>query len=239
MSVALSAEWNSHTAEGATLFRPTYCGYRCASFTFSPRARQQGVTLLISLIVLVIMTLAGIELMRSVDTTNIIAGNLAFQEAATNSGDSGIEAAIGWLEQQSATNAANLYNDQDANPNCNGYTSNYVATNEPPYTGTWDTWWNGLAACQIVTLPTDAAGNTASYAINRMCSAGNLAPTTSIVVPIQHCSASTITVTGSQGNSQGSGNTPLQISGQVYYRITSRISGPRGTKSYVQAIAAM
>jgi Tfp pilus assembly protein PilX len=40
---------------------------------------QQGVVLLMALIMLVALTLAGIALVRSVDTTNLIAGNLAFK----------------------------------------------------------------------------------------------------------------------------------------------------------------
>ena len=42
---------------------------------------QQGVILFIALIVLVAMSLAGIALMRSVDTNVLIAGNLAFRQA--------------------------------------------------------------------------------------------------------------------------------------------------------------
>src|SRR4051794_33864237 len=49
--------------------------------------RQQGVVLLIALIVLVAMTLAGIGLVRSVDTGNMVAGNLAFKQGATLAGD--------------------------------------------------------------------------------------------------------------------------------------------------------
>jgi Tfp pilus assembly protein PilX len=206
------------------------------------RARQQGVTLFISLIVLIIMTLAGIQLMRSVDTSNIIAGNLSFQQAATHSGDSGIETAIGWLEQQNNTSASNLYNDLNTVGvgSCKGYTSNYTAATEPPLGGaTWDNWWNALSICQTVTLPTDTAGNTASYTINRMCSTANLAPANSNSPPVQYCATSTITVAGGANNSQTSGALPLKHNGQIYYRITSRINGPRGTKSYVQAIVAL
>ena len=57
--------------------------------------RQRGVVLFISLIVLVAMTLAGVALVRSVDTTNLIAGNLAFKQGATLSGDAAIETEIG------------------------------------------------------------------------------------------------------------------------------------------------
>lgn len=207
------------------------------SRTIPTRARQQGITLLISLIVLVIMTLAGIQLMRSVDTTNIIAGNLAFQQAATHSGDGGIEAAIQWLETQNNTGSANLYNDQNTALNCNGYSSNYTPATEPPLAGaTWDTWWNALSTCKIVTLAADSAGNVASYTIQRMCSQANSPNTTSTT---QFCSSSPILILASDNSSQTAGAQHLIHNGQIYYRVTSRINGPRGTKSYVQAMVAM
>ena len=53
--------------------------------------REQGVVLFIALIVLVAMSLAGIALMRSVDTGILIAGNLGFRQNATHVGDLGIE----------------------------------------------------------------------------------------------------------------------------------------------------
>jgi Tfp pilus assembly protein PilX len=45
--------------------------------------RQRGAILFIALIVLVAMSLAGIALMRSVDTNVLIAGNLAFRQSAS------------------------------------------------------------------------------------------------------------------------------------------------------------
>jgi type IV pilus assembly protein PilX len=53
-----------------------------------PRS-QRGVVLLIALIMLVAMTLAGIGMMRSVDTGSVIAGNLAFKQATLNASDAG------------------------------------------------------------------------------------------------------------------------------------------------------
>jgi Tfp pilus assembly protein PilX len=49
------------------------------TFRSAPRlpARQRGVMLIIALIVLVAMTMAGIAMMRSVDTATIVAGNIA------------------------------------------------------------------------------------------------------------------------------------------------------------------
>ena len=55
------------------------------------RSRQRGVVLFIALIVLVAMSLAGIAIMRSVDTGNLIAGNVAFQQGTLASADRGID----------------------------------------------------------------------------------------------------------------------------------------------------
>jgi Tfp pilus assembly protein PilX len=62
---------------------------------------QSGVVLIIALIVLVAMTLAALALVRSVDTNNLIAGNMAFQQAAKHSADAGVEAAATWLKANS------------------------------------------------------------------------------------------------------------------------------------------
>ena len=45
-------------------------------------SRQAGAVLIIALFVLIAMTLSALSLMRSVNTTNLIAGNLAFHESA-------------------------------------------------------------------------------------------------------------------------------------------------------------
>ena len=185
---------------------------------------------MIALIVLVVMTLAGIALVRSVDTSNIIAGNLTFQQSATHSGDSGIEAAISWLETNNS--GGYLFTDHNSLLDCRGYTASRV---DPAAGASWDTWWNALGFRQTISLPTDAAGNTVSYTIDRMC-AGTGDPNQQ---PSPQCSVSTVTVVGNATSSQTSGYVALQYSGQVYYRITSRIDGPRGTKSYVQAVVAM
>ena len=191
------------------------------------RRRQRGVVLMIALIVLVAMTLAGIALVRSVDTTNIIAGNLAFQQAATHAGDTGTETAVTWLQ---ANNAGNTLQ-------ANIFASGYAAARTDPAAGqSWDAFWSNVLvpAGQVVTLPQDATtGNTVAYTIQRLCNAlGDPA------VPGVDCAVSQ-SATTSAGSSKGAGVIALQYSAQVYYRITSRIAGPRNTVSYVQTIVAM
>ena len=55
--------------------------HRCRSCERGAR-RQRGVVLFIALIAMVVMSLAGVALMRAVDTTGSVAGNLAFREAS-------------------------------------------------------------------------------------------------------------------------------------------------------------
>lgn len=203
----------------------------------TPPSAQRGVVLLIALIMLVAMTLGVIALVRSVNMTNIIAGNLAFQQGATNSGDTGIEVAINWLE---TNNGPTLYLPVAA--------QGYSATRGDPATGqSWDAYWRASLSAQAVTvnpnLPgtfmayaasaPNAAGNTVSYAIQRLC-AQALPPSSANA----GCSQPPATVsTGS--SSKGAGVVALTYGSQVYYRITSRIAGPRNTVSYVQAIVAL
>ncbi len=205
----------------------------------NPRARQGGVVLIIALIVLVAMTLAAIAMVRSVDTTNVIAGNLAFKQAATQAGDAGTEAAISWLE---ANTGAPLW--------ANNYGNGYSALRQDPAANqSWDQYWttsidpnpltppvntltcsNNGRAC---TLPTDAAGNTVSYSITRMCATVGDPGAAGSGCPVS------ISAANINSSSQGAGEVVLNYASQNYYRITTRTVGPRNTVSYLQTMVAM
>ena len=64
--------------------------------------KQRGVVLFFAMIALVVMSLAAVALIRSVDTSTMIAGNLAFKQTATNSGSAGIAGALAYLQSQQA-----------------------------------------------------------------------------------------------------------------------------------------
>jgi Tfp pilus assembly protein PilX len=185
------------------------------------REGQRGLVLVIVLIVLTAMMLAGIALMRSVNTANIVAGNLAFRQAATHEGDFGTEQAITWLQSQTSTA---LLTDSAAN--------GYYSTLQGPASGTsWDAYWNTAYAATgtVVTMP--AYHNyTVSYVIHRMC------PTAGTTIG---CASSPIG-SASNGNSHQAGiPANFQQPTQGYFRITSRIVGPRNTVSYTQATVKM
>lgn len=189
-------------------------------------AKQQGVVLFIALIALVALTLAAIALTRSVDTGNLIAGNIAFQQSATNSGDNGIESAIAWLTSHNS--GQTLFN--------NDFANGYVANRQDPGSGkSWADFFRDtlVANNQVKTIAADASGNTVSYVIHRMCA------TSGDPNAVATGCATNLSQSNVQGNSRGAGSAQFLGTTQVYYRITAEITGPRNTKSLVQAIVLM
>ncbi|MEF8702550.1 MAG: hypothetical protein V5B32_04795 [Candidatus Accumulibacter sp. UW26] len=203
-----------------------------------PPHLQSGVVLLVALIILVALTLAGVALIRSVDTANIIAGNLAFHQSATNAGERGTEQAVIRLADLGVDA---LYG--------NITTPGYVATRVYPpvredHPGDdWDNFWTTTLSAQAqVAAPlgdtcpgnvdADAACNTVTYVIDRLCKTTGKPNT--IDNPCTQPPPS-----ASSGGSQSSGGIAPAAPKQVYYRITTRIDGPRGTVSYIQTIVAI
>jgi Tfp pilus assembly protein PilX len=183
---------------------------------------QQGVIMIVAMLVLVAVTIAAIALTRSVDTATLVAGNLAFKKAATRASDKGIEAAIAALQALKTSGAL------DADDPTNGYYASLNGTDIP--TTSWPALWNSKYKDAAVALPVDQFGNTVSFVINRVCA-------TSGSSSGGQCVASNSTQTAT-GNAEESGPT-LQSSSQIYYRITVRVAGPRNTESYVQSHIAM
>jgi Tfp pilus assembly protein PilX len=192
-----------------------------------PAARQSGVVLVIALVVLVAMTLAAVALVRSVDTSNIIAGNLAFQQAAVHSADNGIEKAIAWLQDN------NTGTTLDSDSQSNGYTANgNEASHSPAPAQSWDQFWGQSMLARKYSLTVDAAGNTVEYVIDRLCrfAGAKTAGASCIASPVVHAAT---------GNAEEAGEIQLNAPSVVYYRITVRVGGPRNTVSYVQAVVSM
>jgi Tfp pilus assembly protein PilX len=199
-------------------------------------ARQQGVVLFIALIALVAMTLAGIALVRSVDTSTLIAGNLAFKQNSTALADLGVEAGRTWLIANA--NTATLNDDSPA--------QGYYATSQDSLdlTGTItpnnlldDVNWDGTnssAASQAAILPDSSlpaalrGTSTVSFIIHRLCASNG-------VLTSAQCATSQ--QSSSSGSTKGGGGVKA-ISGvlQGHYRVTTRVMGPRNTISYVQTI---
>ncbi len=205
--------------------------------------KQRGVVLFLALIALVVMSLAAVALIRSVDTNTIIAGNLSFRQAATTSADAGVEAAIANLFViKNAAIALNVISDKNHPfnqtcltatyaPDCTVARPGYHSSADPALNLTAAATWNGLNDVQV---GTDASGNTIQYIIQRMCRTPNVA------IKDADCLFST----GAEDENGFQVKLPENICvgigcpavGQTpQIRVTARVTGPKNTVSYVQA----
>jgi hypothetical protein len=207
---------------------------RPARAACAPR-RQAGVVLFIALIILVAMALAGIALVRSVDTGVIVAGNIAFKQGATLAGDQGLESARTWLiDNKGILNKDNLVSGTSA------YYANWQAgidlTATDPSKPDFD--WAGLG---LQVTADDGAGNKVRYVIHRLCADSNVSPASTTCVRVSAASGGGGAKGGEFGGRRGyeaGGETGGFNLGStlVYYRVTVRVDAPRNTVSYVQAL---
>lgn len=194
---------------------------------------------MIALIALVALSLAGIALMRSVDAGLMISGNLAFKQTAAHAGDAGTEAAIQWLDANVAdldrdVAAAGYYATWRAGCDLLG-TRSAVTTDDIVWVAGDDPQPNcGMVAASVASdsMPD---GYSATYVINRMCNSEGMPNDPTIFCSAYHARS------GGSGSTKGGasyGQMPLSGSNQQYYRVTTRVLGPRNTESIVQAVVA-
>jgi type IV pilus assembly protein PilX len=189
-----------------------------------PMRSQRGVVLFIALIALVAITLASIALIRSVDTANVIAGNFAFKESTIHATDVGTETA--------AEAMPTLVAGDGSIASANKYYPVRQSVNSL-----------GIPAVQKTSIA--GTGNFVQYVVERMCepvvnlSTGALISATG---PNQgnNTNVSDFCVTTERCTPPSSRNaSPICEVGDIYYRVTTRVSGPRGTISVVQSVVTM
>lgn len=208
----------------------------------SPAAsRQAGISLVITLVALVMMSLAAVALMRNVDTTNLVAGNLAFKQATTSAADLGTESAITWLQNNNA--GLTLYNDNTGsgyyatsltNLDVGGKSSN-AARALADWKGDNCAYAAGgsYAACVRTSAALTANGYTTRYLITRMCkttgdpnAAGN-----GCARPVSNSAGQS----PKRGELKYGEDKRFATPSGPYFRIVVRSEGPRNTISYTES----
>lgn len=187
------------------------------STPFRP-GRQGGIALIIALIAIAALSLSAMALIRSVDTGNVIAGNLAFRQSTLQTTDTGVETAFTALGTIATTSL-------DANwpTGCSGGGCNYYPTMQAVDSRGIPTVinWTNVPS-------TTANGNySVQYVIDRLCRNPGTLPITDITL---NCFATSPT----GGGSKKIGSVVFSSSQQVYFRATVRVTGPRNTTSIVQ-----
>ena len=204
-----------------------------AQVTYS-KHKQSGVVLFVAMIALVVMSLAAVALIRSVDTNNLIAGNLTYKQTAAISSSYGIESMADTIGAQAlsygnSNDAANGYYaicstyDQGTTDRCNGANLTTDANWVP---GTTSRTATGTG----ITGGVDPYGNAIQYIVERMCHQTG-APTNALCLQ-----AGTDLNNGTKNvlNEPNAGAPEIPTDLPVY-RVTVRVAGPKNTVSYIQA----
>lgn len=210
---------------------------RCIYFKKS----QRGIVLFIAMVALVVMSLASVALIRSVDTNSLITGNLSFKQTSMISSSYGIESLSDFLGNRASDFA------YVSDPS-NGYYALCTATQSSPANicdGALllqDATWQAGATSRLadglqIAAGIDAYGNTIEYIVERMCSSFD-----PVATPAGSATNATCLLArrakggGSQiGVSEPKAGGPLLVTDLPIYRVTVRVRGPKNTTSFVQA----
>lgn len=201
----------------------------------SGMAAQRGVSMLFALIALVVLTLGGVALVRSIDTGMLTLGNLGFRRSAVSEATIVTEKAVGWAYAQGPII---LQND-------GGDGSGYYATAVPnlaPLAILADAthpvslidWENNLCAgssldvtrrCLKPHRETLPSGTEIAYVITRLCSVPGLGgKDRPCIVPLKQPAATSM----DRGSYSGLGRV-IAGSDVTFYRIIARTKGARNS----------
>ncbi|MFM1887140.1 MAG: hypothetical protein RL026_2297 [Pseudomonadota bacterium] len=199
------------------------------------------------LVAITVMAFAALALLRSTDTSTLIAGNIGFQNAARGASDAGAEAAITWLSGHAADGV--LQDDVGAN----GYYATSAdacdLTGSRTASAQDDVGWDDAPAganCGMTAFRASSigipAGYRVDYVINRLCNAAgdpNAVLAADGITPMTCVRLRGGVAEGSTRSGAQYGAIALSGSAQHYYRITVRVSGPRRTTLYAQTFVSL
>jgi type IV pilus assembly protein PilX len=190
--------------------------------------RQHGATLIIALISLVILSLGALALMRSTSTSLMMSGNLAFKRDVANQAERAITEAI----QDLRTGSLASDTSRQSNATSRNYSATVLATATEgiPSVLLSDTAYTA-AGFTLADITDSASSVTMRYVIDRQCSATGAFD----AALCQNISAASATIgrdTTNADKNPGSDRRPA-------YRISVRITGPRGIQTFVQTTAVL
>jgi type IV pilus assembly protein PilX len=196
-------------------------------FQFASGVHQRGVVLIFSLIVLLILAIGAVAVLRSVNSSLLSSGNLAFHRDLVNQA----EEAVSTVMTEFKTNGPPL----STSPTTVSLpAANYSATTLPTNAQGVPLALLDNAAFALVATPglvpagNDIPGRTSDvtirYVIDRLCT--NLGAASS-----PNCVQSTGLPTGGTANR----NTAVAPPSATVYRISVRIDGPRNTQAFLQS----
>jgi type IV pilus assembly protein PilX len=190
-------------------------------------ARQHGVVLFVALIVMVALSLAAIALIRSVDTTTTVIGNLAFRQASILPANMAVEEAAAALFQDADVARAIRIPNRDSNLPAENYFAFWQNTDDargvPAQLQKRSAF--PVAGKMLVDASMSGAQTEVRYVLERMCVAA---------APPTNANCDLLPPSGPFGTTVG--DSSLTLPSVPYYRVTIRVDGPQNTASFVQAM---
>lgn len=211
--------------------------------------QQRGVVLFFALMALMVMSIAAVALIRSVDTNNLLSGNIVFRQSATLASNVGIEGVTEAISK--SIPVANIVLHQPGL----GYYANCIQFDKTPTELVCDgskitsmTWTN--ANSRLLPSQTDGndeiqngidrQGNEIRYIVERMCNFSEAEVTAGTAS--SDASRCMMASSASDGETCSRNQTNLELFKQCktsanvpLYRVTLRIAGPKNTVSFMQA----
>lgn len=198
----------------------------------TPARKQKGVILLFSLVVMVILFAGSIAVVKSMNSSLSVAGNLAFRRDLVNQAELVLAEIMERMKPGGSLAAIGI----NSNTNLN-YSSILLPGNAEgiPIPLIDDSQFSSVGnASNDITETTTGLhsaikeglrGTKIRYLIERMCREPE--PATS-----SHCIESSITPTGGSGGTETSRPPALKA---AVYRVNIRVTGPRDTQVFIQA----
>jgi Tfp pilus assembly protein PilX len=175
------------------------------------RARQRGVVLIFTLIILLVLTIGAVALMRSMNTSLFNAGNLAFRRDLVNQGELAV---ANVLTEFKSGGALSSTASTEADNTALNYYAEMQSTTPQGIPNVLLTIGNPISG---------ASGVTMNYVIDRLCQ--NSGP--SVAAQCVQSSASPLATTIKN-------QTPLTPPSATVYRLSVKVNGPRSTQVFLQ-----
>jgi type IV pilus assembly protein PilX len=171
---------------------------------------QQGVTLVVVLVLMTVMLLGGMALARMTEIGTLASGNSAFREASMQASEIGVNTAFQAIQGLT-----------DEETDATGW---YFATTQVEDS-------NGVPTVSFDAAPEIAVGAySVRYVVDRMCTG-----TLPIDDRVRKCLVKQ-DVSSVDSRSTGKGEESLELPTARQFRITVRVTGPKDTRVWVQSL---
>ena len=198
-----------------------------------PKRHERGVMLLFTLIVLVVLLMGGVVVVRSMNTSLVTAGNMAFKRDLRNQGEQAIANVLVAFSSSLLSSASSTANTL-ASAN---YSAVRLVTNDrgiPTVLLSNSASPSGLDMQGANFSPTAAAidgtaGVSMRYVIDRLCNNSGTVSTLGRSGCVLMPSSTEV-----RGGTSSSTPRPDDRPPSLIYRLTVRVDGPRDTQTFIQ-----